>query len=510
MLLCSAETMREIDRTAICEYGIPSTYLMTNAARAVFQAALARLPETGGMVAVFCGPGNNGGDGVAAAAFLLRRGVKVRTFLVGSREKMTADTLEMERRLVEQGGVLEDFSDSQSLEQYLARCDIVIDALFGTGLRSPLRGDALRAVTLINETDAFVISTDIPSGVHADTGKILGAAVSADETVTFALAKAGLFLEPGCTLCGKITLADIGIPRELTQSARPLCYAVMDGDISLPRRRPDTHKGDYGRALIVAGSVGYTGAPVLAAKAATVTGAGLVTLAVPESIYTIAAVKCTEEMVVPLPGSAEGTLSSLAAYSVTDRLSKADVCLLGPGLGRTAHIREIVTSAIKNSKVPLVLDADGINAAAENIDVLDEAVCPIILTPHDGEFARLTGHLPNDDPEGRLEAARRFAKQHGVVVVLKGHRTITALPDGSAYVNTTGGPAMAKGGSGDVLAGMITALIAQKFPIKDAVLAAVYLHGLAGDMAARRLGEYSVTASAIIEALPEAIASVTS
>jgi NAD(P)H-hydrate epimerase len=186
------------------------------------------------------------------------------------------------------------------------------------------------------------------------------------------------------------------------------------------------------------------------------------------------------------------------------------VCLLGPGLGRTAHIREIVTSAIKNSKVPLVLDADGINAAAENIDVLDEAVCPIILTPHDGEFARLTGHLPNDDPEGRLEAARRFAKQHGVVVVLKGHRTITALPDGSAYVNTTGGPAMAKGGSGDVLAGMITALIAQKFPIKDAVLAAVYLHGLAGDMAARRLGEYSVTASAIIEALPEAIASVTS
>ena len=193
-----------------------------------------------------------------------------------------------------------------------------------------------------------------------------------------------------------------------------------------------------------------------------------------------------------------------------DRISKSDVCLIGPGLGRTAHIREIVTSALKNSKIPLVLDADGINVVAENIDVLDEAACPIVLTPHDGEFARLAGFLPSDAPGGRLGAARRFAAEHGVVLVLKGHRTITALPDGSAYVNTTGGPAMAKGGSGDVLAGMITAFIAQRFPIKDAALAAVYLHGLAGDIAARRLGEYSVTASAIIEALPEAMASVIS
>jgi len=510
MLLCSAETMRGIDKTAIEEYGVPSTYLMTNAARAVAQAALARLPESGGVAAVFCGPGNNGGDGVAAAAFLLRRGVEVRAFLVGSREKMTADTLEMERRLLEQGGALEDFTDAPDLEEYLSRCDVIIDALFGTGLNSPLRGDALRAVGLINDTDAYVISADIPSGVHADTGAILGEAVCADETVTFALAKAGLFLEPGCTMCGKITLADIGIPKELTRNARPLCYAVMDGDVSLPHRRPDTHKGDYGRALIVAGSVGYTGAPVLAAKAASVTGAGLVTLAVPESVYTIAAVKCTEEMVFPLPASAEGTLSPLAAYPVMDRLSKSDVCLIGPGLGRVAPIREIVAAALKNAKVPLVLDADGINAVAGNIDVLDEASCPVILTPHDGEFARLAGSLPGDAPDGRLGAARRFAEQHGVVVVLKGHRTITALPDGSAYVNTTGGPAMAKGGSGDVLAGMITAFIAQKFPIKDAVLAAVYLHGLAGDIAARRLGEYSVTASAIIEALPEAISSVIS
>ena len=197
MLLCSAETMRGIDKTAIEEYGVPSTFLMTNAARVVAQAALMRLPESGGAAAVFCGPGNNGGDGVAAAAFLLRRGVEVRAFLVGSREKMTADTLEMERRLLEQGGALEDFNDAPGIEEYLARCDVIIDALFGTGLNSPLRGDALRAVGLINAADAYVVSADIPSGVHADTGRILGEAVCADETVTFALAKAGLFLEPG-------------------------------------------------------------------------------------------------------------------------------------------------------------------------------------------------------------------------------------------------------------------------------------------------------------------------
>ena len=211
-------------------------------------------------------------------------------------------------------------------------------------------------------------------------------------------------------------------------------------------------------------------------------------------------------MVVPCPPPRRGR-SSLAAYPVMDRMA-SPTCAFRPRQG--GHIREIVASALKSSKVPLVLDADGINAAAGNIDVLDEASCPIILTPHDGEFARLTGSLPNDDPDGRLGAARRFAEKHGVIVVLKGHRTITALPDGSAYVNTTGGPAMAKGGSGDVLAGMITAFIAQKFPVKDAVLAAVYLHGLAGDLAASRLGEYSVTAGAIIEALPEAISSVIS
>jgi NAD(P)H-hydrate epimerase len=225
---------------------------------------------------------------------------------------------------------------------------------------------------------------------------------------------------------------------------------------------------------------------------------------VPEAIYQIAAVKCDEEMPFPLPCTAEGSLGGLAVYLILDRLKKADVCLLGPGLGQSQSIEEIVYAVIKNSKVPLILDADGINAVSGNIDILDEAACPVILTPHAGEFKRLGG----DTSVNRLEAARRFAKARNCILVLKGHRTMTALPDGTVYVNTTGGPGMAKGGTGDVLAGMITSLAGQRFPLKDAVLAAVYLHGLAGDMCAEADGEYSVTAGGIIKMLPQAIKSV--
>jgi NAD(P)H-hydrate epimerase len=420
----------------------------------------------------------------------------------------------MERRLTEDGGVLEDLTEAPDVGYYVDHCDVIVDALFGIGLNNALRGAVLEAVRLINDSPARVVAADIPSGVEADTGRILGDAVKADVTVTFSYAKPGHFIEPGCARCGDIRVAQIGIPAELINNAETDCYAVTAGDISLPHRQRVTHKGDYGRDLIVAGSVGFSGAPILAAKAASMTGAGLVCVGVPETIYQIAAVKCDEEMPFPLPCTTEGSLASLAVYAILDRLKKADVCLLGPGLGRSQSVDEIVSAVIKSSGIPLILDADGINAVAGNIDILDEAKCPIVLTPHAGEFMRLSSSISaygGDAAErNRLDEARRFAVQHSCVLVLKGHRTITALPDGTAYINTTGGPAMAKGGTGDVLAGMITSLIGQKFPLKDAVLAAVYLHGLAGDMCAVLYGEYSVTASRIIEQLPQAIKSVIS
>lgn len=503
MRLLSSSQMRGIDRYAIDILGIPSTLLMTNAASHVAAAALERTRENGS-AAVLCGSGNNGGDGVAAAAYLLKHNINVRAFLTGTREKMTPDTIEMERRLNELGGKLEDLSTAAAAEYFINHCDVIIDAIFGIGLNTELRGGPLEAVRMINASPARVVSADIPSGVEADTGNILGEAVMADVTVTFSAGKPGLYAEPGCAFCGVVRIMDIGIPPELLEEAETDCYAVAAGEITLPKRKKVTHKGDYGRDLIIAGSASYTGAPILAARAASMMGAGLVSLGVPEAIYTIAAVKCDEEMPFALPCLKEGTLGELALSAILDRLKTADVCLIGPGLGRSQAIYEIVSALIRNSDVPLILDADGINAVCGNIDILDEAKAPIVLTPHAGEFKRLGG-----DAHGRrLDSARRFAEKHGCILVLKGHRTMTALPDGSVYINTTGGPGMAKGGTGDVLAGMIASLIGQKFPIKDAVLAAVFLHGLAGDMCAKLYGEYSVTAGSIISMLPQAIKSI--
>jgi NAD(P)H-hydrate epimerase len=492
--------MREMDSYVIEDLNIPGTFLMSNAAEHIAAAALERLP-LGGRAAVFCGAGNNGGDGIGAAAYLMGKGVPVRVFLIGSEEKLSFDSQEMLRRLVSEGGSLEPFIESSELEDYISACDVIIDAIFGIGLNSALSGAALLAVNLINSSQACVIAADIPTGVQADTGAIMRCAVRADITVTFSLAKPGHFIEPGCTCCGEVRVRDIGIPHDIVSGAISPVFAVMHDDVLLPRRQPDTHKGNYGRCLIAAGSVGYTGAPALAARAASRMGAGLVFLGVPEPIYDIMAVKLDEEMPFPLPGDQHGRFAANAAGELLRRAAECDVLLLGPGLGSSPEVTELVLSAIGIVKSPIVLDADGINAISGRADIIDKASCPLILTPHPGEFARLGGDLSSGD---RLRTAREFALKHRCVLVLKGHRTITALPDGTAYINTTGGPAMAKGGSGDVLAGMIAALIAQKFPVKEAVTAAVYIHGFAGDMCAAEYGDYSVTAGDIIAMLPKA------
>jgi NAD(P)H-hydrate epimerase len=466
---------------------------MSNAGRAV-AAACRELLGDGGEAVALCGAGNNGGDGIAAAAYLLRDGVPTRAFLIGEREKMSADAREMERKLVEYGGTLESFSAPIAAE-CISRAGVIADAIFGIGLSREVRGEALEAVRLINDAAARVVSADVPSGVSADTGEVLGEAVRADVTVTFSTAKPGHFIAPGCVLTGELRVRAIGVPWPLIADFESDTHAVVREDIAIPRRERDTHKGDYGRVLIIAGSVGYTGAPVLAARAATLTGAGLVWLGVPEEIYQIAAIKCDGEIAFPLEKE-----------RLAERIGRADAVLIGPGMGNTPETREIVENALRSVRAPVILDADGINALSGNIDVLDKAVCPVILTPHDGEFERLAGKIP---PGGRLESARKFAVRHGCVLILKGYRTITALPDGTAYINTTGNPGMAKGGSGDVLAGMLSALLGQGFAIKDACLAAVYLHGAAGDLAAGRLGEYSMSPGDILGAIPGAISAVT-
>ncbi|MCL2201652.1 MAG: NAD(P)H-hydrate dehydratase [Oscillospiraceae bacterium] len=500
MKLSSSAQMREMDSYAINELNIAGTLLMSNAAEHVAVAAIEHMPK-GGNVAVFCGTGNNGGDGIGAAAYLISSGVSVRVFLIGDKRKLSSDSEAMMHRLLAEGGNVEIFSQTSDIGQYVKSCSVIIDALFGIGLNSEISGEALLAVRMINESEAFVIAADIASGVQADTGAILGESVKANMTVTFSMAKPGHFVEPGCISCGELVVVDIGIPKELTDEAASFVFAVTSDEVRLPSRRRDAHKGDFGRVLIAAGCKGYTGAPALSALAASRMGAGLVFLGVPESIYDITASKLTEEMPFPLPADSSGKLSSTASCELVRRANECDVLLVGPGLGISHEITELVLTLIKQVRVPIVLDADGLNAISENMDVLAQAEGPLILTPHPGEFLRLGGNLSSLD---RLSSAREFAHKNNCILVLKGHRPITSTPDGTAFISTTGGPAMAKGGSGDVLAGMIAALTAQKFPLIKAVTAAVYLHGLSGDICASELGEYSVTASDIISSVPKA------
>ena len=504
MKIATAAQMKELDRMAIAERGIPSADLMERAARALTRTALETAGERPRRAVCFCGPGNNGGDGIACARLLREAGLEVRCVLVGDREKLTPDARTMEARLAAAGGRLEPFApDDPAFAAWCLEADVMVDALFGIGLSRPVEGEALIAVHMMNTCDIPVVSADLPSGVETDTGRVLGAAVEAAATVTFTLPKAGHYVGKGGLCTGKLTVADIGIPADLVQNLDCPVRAVESEDVALPVRARDAHKGDFGKVYILGGSVGYSGAPALAAHGAVRSGAGLVTVGVPAPVWPVAAAKLNEAMPHPLPAGKEGQLSLEAFEAVHSRLEGCGVLLLGPGLGRGNSAAAVVRRLLAELPLPTVVDADGINALAGHIDVLDgRRGLLTVLTPHDGEFARLGGDLSSGD---RLGAARAFAEEHGCCLVLKGHRTITAFPDGAAYINTTGNPGMAKGGSGDVLSGVILALLGQGLPARQAVPLAVWLHGAAGDRCAREIGEYGMTPTDLAEALPAVI-----
>lgn len=498
MILSNSTLMRRADDTAINAMGIASAQLMENAAGHLADAAekIAR----GKSAYVFCGSGNNGGDGVAAAAYLLGRGFEVRVLLCGRRQSMTADTREMERRLLELGGAVEDFDPGEEgLAAKLGGAGVVIDAIFGIGLNREVSGPALEAIRLINAAGAPVASADIPSGVDADTGRIMGAAVRADVTVTFSMAKTGHFAEPGCTCCGRLEIRDIGIPQSLLGQCGTDVSAMLDGEMRLPRRDPLSHKGDYGRVLIAGGCVGYTGAPTLCARAAVRAGAGLVHLAVPERIYAVTAVKNDESMPFPLPCDENGMFRAEGARELLERLGACDVLAIGPGMGRSHDTVRFALDVLSGSDKPAVVDADGLYALSRDMSVTARRRGELVLTPHEGEFARLGGKLTGD----RVSDARGFAGRWGCTLVLKGHRTVIAFPDGETYISTHGNAGMAKGGSGDVLTGIIAAMLGQ-LELKRAVTTAVHLHGLAGDLCLEEKGEYAMTAGDVIETLPRA------
>lgn len=498
MRLTNAKNMRDADGHAIHVLGVPSTLLMTNAAKQLATAA-GELMGVKKSALIFCGSGNNGGDGIGAACHLLRRGVSVRCFLVGERAKMSPDCAEMARRLAELGGRLEDFQPEDTrLVKLTEESGVLIDAIFGLGLNAPLTGKALAAVKLMNGSKTPVVSADIPSGVEADTGKIFGDAVSAAVTVTFSMAKPGHFVEPGCTYTGRLQVADIGIPAEALAKAGIPVQAVGVEELSLPQRPRISHKGDYGRLLIVGGSRAYTGAPVICAKAAARSGTGLISLGVPEAIFSLTAGRLLEPMPFSLANDENGRLSAQALPVLLERLEKSQVCVLGCGLDRSEELNGLVRTALASATKQLVIDADGLYALGDDPGIVRLAQKPPVLTPHEGEFLRLGGTLTGN----RIEDARSFARSRECILVLKGHRSICAFPDGEIFIIRGGNPGMAKGGSGDMLAGVIGAFLCQ-LPVKQAVVTACAVHAQAGELCAQRLGEYAMLPGDMIETLPE-------
>lgn len=505
MKLATAAQVRELDRKAIEERNIPSIDLMERAAAAVAQAALDLLPEKPRKcrAAIFCGTGNNGGDGIGAARLLFLTGLKVRVFLVGDYGRLTPDAMEETDRLSECGVELEKFDPQDKAQAAWARgCQVVVDAVLGVGLSREIAPGSLfaAAVDLINRCRGAVISADIASGVEADTGRVLGRAVKADRTVTFSLPKVGQAAGDGVLLSGKVTVHDIGIPAALVRAV-PCPVQTVEEDFAaaaLPPRKADGHKGEFGKVLVAGGAVGYTGAPYLTASAAVRSGCGLVYLGVPESIWPAEAAKCVCAMPFPLADRG-GRLSRRALPELLERLEGCGVLALGPGLGRGESTRQLIWEVLRQTEKPVVLDADGINALEGHIDILDSRRGRVtILTPHGGEFARIGGS-PAGDPVG---AARAFAQAHGCVLVLKGHRTVTAGPEGNALVNTTGNSGLAKGGSGDALTGLVASLLAQGASPVMAAAGGVWIHGRAGDIAAEALTEYCLTPEDVIAAFP--------
>lgn len=490
MRLMSGEQMKRLDRRAIDERGIPSLTLMERAAEHLVRAAVEGFAAPGRAV-VLAGSGNNGGDGFAAACLLLQAGWAVQVLFTGRREKMSADCREMARRFGALGGRTDDFDGAdQGQAAALTAADLVIDAVFGVGLSRPVEGVSTQAVAAMNAAGGVVVSADIPTGIHSDTGAVMGCAVNADKTITFTAAKPGHFLGKGSLYCGELRVADIGIPEDLAAEEKPTAVTVDSSWVRqhLPARPADGHKGIFGRVYILAGSRQYTGAPLLASRAAVRGGCGLVTLGIPEGIWPVVAARCLEEMPQPLPDKG-GSLSKIALQILQKEVNRCNALLIGPGMGRAEETAETIRVLADQATCPLVLDADGINALEGHIDVLERRRGRItVLTPHLGEFARLGGR-GGEDP---LTAAREFALRWGCTLVLKGHRTVTAAPDGSCYVNTTGGSGLAKGGSGDVLGGLLASLLAQGMEPSAAAAAAVWIHGRAGEVLERERTAYAM------------------
>ncbi len=548
MKVVTSTEMAEIDRLTISQYGVPSLVLMERAALAVLKHFLELKPKIDCVVnpfghcealagcrsnliseiaagtscprndnfereprrvIVLVGPGNNGGDGVAVARIIKNAvnaggGSDVKVFQLFSEDKLSEDC-KAQIKIAKNFGV--EVIEGYPTESDFAYADVVVDAIFGTGLKRELEGRIADLVNTVNSLKKTVVAVDIPSGISSDTGEVLGTALKATVTVTFGLPKRGHLLFPGRDYVGRLFVEDIGFPHELLNSEKIKVQIITESlaRLLLPLRPAYSHKGAYGHVLVVAGSVGKTGAAMMTAKSCLRAGSGLVTMAVPACLKVVFQAKVLEEMLLPLPCNNQ-TLSKQAVPEIKEFLNeKADVVAFGPGVGVNEDTQEILRFLLTESPCPVVIDADGITLLSREPEILKNAKPKTVITPHPGEMSRLIKVSVKEIEKRRIEIAQSVAKEFNTVVVLKGVPTVVASSDGRSFLNTTGNPGMATGGSGDVLTGIIASFIGQGLDVFHASILGVYVHGLSADIASCEKGYHGLVAGDIIESLPKAL-----
>ena len=515
MRVLNTQQMREADRRTISDIGIPSIVLMENAGRQAVAAMEAAYEDLSSRrVGVLCGRGNNGGDGFVIARTLVQRGVDTAVFLLGSVSEVRGDARTNMEILGRIGLTVVEITTGQDWELHfseISECDLLVDAIVGTGFQGRLHGMLETVVADVNDLGVPVIAIDLPTGLSADSHEVEGGAIEASMTVTLAAPKIPLVFPPADSHAGDLVIADIGIPLPLIDEVEGPYLELLTRERMrelVPARTAESHKGDFGHVLIVAGSVGKTGAAHLAALGALRSGAGLVTIATPRSCVPVLASMAAEYMTVPLDETPAGAIDYAAIERVLEL--KADVIAIGPGLGLEPSTAAFVQGIVERAGVSLVIDADALNAFAEEPERLTgRDGVEMIITPHPGEMARLAGSTIEAVQRDRLAAARTFASGHKLHVILKGHRTIIAAPEDRAFINFTGNAGMATGGTGDVLTGMVAAWFAQLLDAEAACKIAVYVHGSAGDLAEADEGEVSLVATDLVSRIGDAILELT-
>jgi hydroxyethylthiazole kinase-like uncharacterized protein yjeF len=511
MKVLTSKEMKEIDRKTIEDIGIPGPVLMENAGLQIVRVlrAIFPLPEKEKIVIV-AGKGNNGGDGLVVARHLFNCGAMPLVLLLAGREDVGGDAA-LNLKIASSIGIaikeIRSEEDWKGQKKALEKASIIVDAIFGTGLFKPAAGLYARAIEDINRADAFKLAVDIPSGLSSDSYEVIGPAVRADLTVALAAPKIGHIFPPSEEFVGEFVVADISIPRALLEDDGFKLELVERPSLlpSFEKRKRDAHKGTYGHLFIISGSLGKTGAATMAAKAALKMGAGLVTVGTPASCLPIVARSMAELMTEPLAETREKTISAEALPRALSLIRGKDALLVGPGISTQESTAEFLRKLIPKVNLPVVIDADGLNILSLRPESLSRLPKPAILTPHPGEFARLAGVSIGDVLANKLELAPAFARKYGLFLILKGYRTLVADPEGRVFINPTGNPGMATGGSGDVLSGMIASLLIQLKDPLQAAIAAVYVHGLSGDVAAQKIGEKALIAGDLIRFLPQAL-----